>query len=154
MKILISTRIEQDYLSVKEGFNEKLFLQLSPPFPPVRLLRFDGSATGDIVILELNFLLFKQKWVSEITDDQTDENEFYFIDEGIELPFFLKKWKHKHRILKAGNQSIIRDEIEYQAPLGLMTLLLYPVLLLQFLYRKPIYKKVFGIKYSSGFDNQ
>lgn len=146
MKIIISTRIEQDYLSVKEGFNEKLFLQLSPPFPPVGLLRFDGCAKGDIVILELNFLLFKQKWVSEITDDKTNKSEFYFTDEGVELPFFLKKWKHKHRIIKAGNQSIIRDEIEYQAPFVLMTLLLYPALLLQFLYRKPIYKKTFRIK--------
>lgn len=146
MKILISTPVEQDYLSVKEGFNENLFLQLSPPFPPVRLLRFDGSAKGDTVILELNFLLFKQNWVSEITDDQTNENEFYFIDEGVELPFFLKKWKHKHRIIRAGNQSIIRDEIEYQGPFGLMTLLLYPALLLQFLYRKPIYKKIFRIR--------
>lgn len=146
MKIVISTPVEQDYLSVKEGFNENLFLQLSPPFPPVRLLRFDGSAKGDTVILELNFLLFKQNWVSEITDDQTNENEFYFIDEGVELPFFLKKWKHKHRIIRAGNQSIIRDEIEYQGPFGLMTLLLYPALLLQFLYRKPIYKKIFRIR--------
>lgn len=146
MKIIISTRIEQDFLSVKEGFNEKLFLQLSPPFPPVRLLRFDGCAKGDIVILELNFLLFKQKWVSEITDDKTNECEFYFTDEGVELPFFLKKWNHKHRIIKAGNHSIIRDEIEYQAPFVLMTLLLYPLLLLQFLYRKPIYKKTFRIK--------
>lgn len=146
MKIVISTPVEQDYLSVKEGFNENLFLQLSPPFPPVRLLRFDGSAKGDTVILELNFLLFKQKWISEITEDQTNENEFYFIDEGVELPFFLKKWKHKHRIIRAGKQSIIRDEIEYQGPFGLMTLLLYPALLLQFLYRKPIYKKIFRIR--------
>ncbi|RZS95324.1 SRPBCC family protein [Cecembia calidifontis] len=146
MKIIISTPVEQDYLTVKEGFNENLFLQLSPPFPPVRLLRFDGSAKGDSVILELDFLFFKQKWISTITDDQTDEKEFYFIDEGVELPFFLKKWKHKHRIIRAGNQSIIRDEIEFQGPFGLMTLLLYPALFLQFLYRKPIYKKIFRIK--------
>jgi len=146
MKIIISTRVEQNYLTVKEGFNENLFLLLSPPFPPVRLLRFDGSAKGDTVILELNFLFFNQQWVSEITEDQTDENEFYFIDEGVELPFFLKRWKHKHRIIRDGNHSIIRDEIEYQGRFGLMTLLLYPVLLLQFLYRKPIYKKIFRIR--------
>lgn len=144
MNITIETTVAQDYLQVKEGFDETLFTKLSPPFPPVKLLRFDGSKTGDLVTLELNFIFFKQKWTSEITDDQTDDQEFYFIDEGTTLPFFLKKWKHKHRIIKTKNGSIIRDEISYEGPFGLMTLMLYPALYLQFLYRKPIYKKIFG----------
>ena len=146
MKINISTKVEQDYLSVKEGVNENLFLKLSPPFPPVKLLRFDGSSTGDKVILELNFIFFKQQWVSDITADNTDEKEFYFIDEGTKLPFFLKTWKHKHRIIKDGKSSIIRDEIAFKAPNGILTLFLYPALYLQFLYRKPIYKKIFAVK--------
>lgn len=143
MEINIETKVEQDYLKVKEGFDESLFRKLSPPFPPVKLLRFDGSSKGDLVTLELNFIFFKQKWTSEITDDRTDEKEFYFIDEGIALPFFLKSWRHKHRIIKTGDGSIIRDEISYSGPFGLMTILLYPALFLQFLYRKPIYKKLF-----------
>jgi ligand-binding SRPBCC domain-containing protein len=137
MKINISTPVQQDYLSVKKGFNESLFLKLNPPFPPVKLLRFDGSSKGDTVILELNFLLFKQQWVSDITADHTDELEFYFIDEGRKLPFFLKEWRHKHRIINAGTCSIIKDEIEFKAPAGVLTLLLY---------RKPIYKKIFCVK--------
>ncbi|MCH7413129.1 hypothetical protein MM213_06520 [Belliella sp. R4-6] len=143
MDINIETKVEQDYLKVKEGFDETLFKKLSPPFPPVKLLRFDGSSKGDLVTLELNFIFFKQKWTSEITEDRTDEQEFYFIDEGTVLPFFLKSWRHKHRIIKSGEGSIIRDEISYSGPFGLMTLLLYPALYLQFLYRKPIYKKLF-----------
>jgi ligand-binding SRPBCC domain-containing protein len=143
MKIIIETPVEQDYLQVKAGFDQTLFSKLSPPFPPVKLLRFDGSMKGDIVTLELNFIFFKQKWTSKITDDQTDDKEFYFIDEGIALPFFLKSWEHKHRIIKEGKGSIIRDEITYQGPFAMMTLLLYPALYLQFLYRKPIYKKIF-----------
>ncbi|EOZ96132.1 hypothetical protein A33Q_2725 [Indibacter alkaliphilus LW1] len=146
MEITISTKVAQDYLQVKEGFNESLFKKLSPPFPPVKLLKFDGSTKGDLVSLELNFIFFKQKWTSEITDDATDASEFYFIDEGIELPFFLGKWKHKHRIIKKGQGSEIRDEIEYEGPNALMTALLYPALYLQFLYRKPIYKKIFRLK--------
>ncbi|MCH7407931.1 hypothetical protein MM239_00870 [Belliella sp. DSM 111904] len=141
--IRISTKVDQSYLTVKEGFNQSLFKKLSPPFPPVKLIRFDGSVEGDIVSMELNFIFFKQVWTSEITKDHTDSKEFYFIDQGIKLPFFLKKWKHKHRIIKAKNGSIILDEISYQAPYAWLTLLLYPALYLQFLYRKPIYKKVF-----------
>jgi ligand-binding SRPBCC domain-containing protein len=144
MKIQIKTKVDQDYLSVKNGFNEKLFNQLSPPFPPVKLIRFDGSEKGDIVSLELNFLLFRQIWKSEIIDDKTTDTEFYFIDVGVDLPFFLKKWRHKHRIMKAENGSVIRDEIEYSGPFRLMTLLLYPALYLQFAYRIRIYKRIFA----------
>jgi ligand-binding SRPBCC domain-containing protein len=144
MKITIETHVEQGYLEVKKGFDETLFTKLSPPFPPVKLIRFDGSTTGDLIILELNFIFFKQNWTSEIIEDRTDEKEFYFVDKGVELPFFLKKWTHRHRIIKDGENAIIRDEIEYKAPFLILTWLLYPVMLLQFAYRKPIYKRIFA----------
>lgn len=121
-----------------------LFFRNLALLPPVNLVRYDGSATGDIVSMELNFLFFKQKWTSKITDNHTDSKEYYFVDEGVELPFFLKRWKHKHRIIKEGASTIIRDEIEFKAPFGLLSLLLYPALYIQFAYRKPIYKKVFA----------
>jgi len=147
MRINLSTKVDQPYLSVKEGFNRDLFEALNPPFPPVKLLRFDGSSKGDLVSLELNFLLFKQVWTSEITADHTDENEFFFIDEGKKLPFFLKSWKHKHRVIKQGeNQSVIRDEIHYHGHHFILNLFLYPVLYVQFAMRKPIYKRVFSGK--------
>lgn len=143
MHIKLETPVEQGYLDVKAGFNESLFKKLSPPFPPVKLLRFDGSEKGDLVTLELNFIFFKQKWTSEISEDKTTDLEFYFIDQGVELPFFLKKWKHKHRVISTGIGSIIRDEIEYEAPFGILTYLLYPALWLQFAFRKPIYREIF-----------
>lgn len=143
MKIQLETPVEQGHLDVKSGFNESLFKKLSPPFPPVKLLRFDGSSKGDLVTLELDFIFFKQKWTSEITEDSTTDLEFFFVDRGMELPFFLKKWTHKHRVISSGIGSVIRDEIEFEAPFGLMSLLLYPVLWLQFAYRKPIYQKLF-----------
>ncbi|WP_373493562.1 hypothetical protein [Aquiflexum sp.] len=145
MKINIETEVQQDYLKVKDGFNQSLFSKLSPPFPPVKLLRFDGSKKGDLVSLKLNFIFFKQKWTSNITEDKTTDREFYFVDKGVELPFFLKEWQHKHRIIKTGEGSIIRDEITYKSRFSLMTLMLYPALYLQFLYRKPIYKKIFKV---------
>lgn len=143
MKIQIETPVEQGYLDVKSGFNESLFKKLSPPFPPVKLLRFDGSSKGDLVTLELDFIFFKQKWTSEITEDSTTDLEFFFVDRGVDLPFFLKKWTHKHRVISSGIGSIIRDEIEFEAPFGIMNFFLFPVLWLQFAYRKPIYRKLF-----------
>lgn len=143
MKINLETPVEQGYLEVKSGFDESLFKKLSPPFPPVKLLRFDGSQKGDFVTLELDFIFFKQKWTSKITEDRTTDLEFYFVDEGVELPFFLKKWKHRHRVISTGIGSIIRDEIEFEAPFGLMTYLLFPALWAQFALRKPIYRRIF-----------
>jgi ligand-binding SRPBCC domain-containing protein len=144
MNLILETSVEQGYLDVKSGFTETLFKKLSPPFPPVKVLRFDGCNTGDQVILELNFLLFKQRWTSIITEDRTTDLEFSFVDEGVELPFFLKKWKHRHRVISTGIQSKIRDEITFEAPISLFNFLLYPVLWMQFAYRKRIYQEFFS----------
>ena len=143
MKLTIQTRVNQNYQQVWAGFNKSLFDQLSPPFPPVRVLQFDGCLVGDVVDLELNFLLFKQRWVSHITQQQETETEIFFVDEGVKLPFFLTYWKHKHRILKSENEAIISDEIEFRTPIILTNYLFYPLLWLQFVYRKPIYRRVF-----------
>ncbi|AKP50641.1 SRPBCC family protein [Cyclobacterium amurskyense] len=145
MKFRLTTNVNQNYLKVKSGFNADLFKALNPPFPPVKLLRFDGSSKGDLVSLELNFIFFKQVWTSEITADHLDRNEYFFVDEGLKLPFFLKKWHHKHRIISDGNdQAKIIDEISFSSPIRLLDYLLYPLLYFQFSMRKPIYKKVFS----------
>ena len=143
MNIQLETPVEEHYLKVKSGFTEHLFKQLAPSFPPVKVLQFEGCKTGDHVALELDFLLFKQKWTSLITEDNTDDKEFYFVDEGLILPFFLGKWRHKHRIISTKNGAIIRDEIDFSGPFFWMTPLLYPLLWIQFWYRKPIYRKIF-----------
>jgi len=143
MRLTITTSVDQDYRSVMKGFTQDLFLKLNPPFPPVRLLRFDGCKKGDIVSLELNFLLFKQRWNSLIVEDGLNDQEFYFIDIGTKLPFFLKYWRHHHRILRDEFGTRIIDDIHFRSPLLLFDFLLWPVLWLQFLYRKPIYRRIF-----------
>ncbi|WP_366512687.1 hypothetical protein [Lunatimonas sp.] len=145
MHITISTSVNQHYLKVKEGFSGDLLLQLNPPFPKVTLQRFDGSEVGDLVSLQINMLVAKVNWTSKITDAATTEEEYFFVDEGVSLPFFLSKWKHRHRIIRSGERkTIIRDEISYAGRFALLTPILYPILYLQFLYRKPIYRKVFA----------
>lgn len=143
MKIKISTLVNKDYKFVYENFERDLFEKLSPPWVKVKLERFDGSKKGDYVILNLDFIFFKQEWVSLITEDSEDMEEIYFIDRGEKLPFFLKYWNHKHRILKKGNQSLIIDQIEFKTPFCIPEIIMYPLLYLQFFYRKPIYKNFF-----------
>ena len=144
MNIKINTKVEATLSKVRNGFTEDLFLSLNPPFPPVRLLEFGGCHTGDKVALELNFIFFKQEWVSDIIEDNESEHEWSFVDVGTKLPFFLKSWKHVHKVRDDNGDSIIIDDITFSTGLFLLDVLMYPLLLLQFLYRKPIYKKIFS----------
>lgn len=155
MRLTIRTRVAMPYTDVFARFNRELFLALAPPFPPVTLKRFDGCKQGDIVHLELDMLAAKQDWISLIVeagaqrDNTVFRDEMYFIDEGTTLPFFLRFWRHEHRIVSNEEGSTIVDAIEFRALWGL-DLLLYPVLWLQFMYRKPIYMRFFGKVKSSG----
>ncbi len=146
MQITIRTLVKQSKAAVKERFTSDLFLALNPPFPPVKLKRFDGCKKGDKVALELNFMLFKQDWVSDITDDGESDQEWYFVDRGIKLPFFLETWEHRHIVREVNGEASIIDDIQFSTGFGLTDLLMYPALYLQFLYRKPIYRKYFNKK--------
>lgn len=144
MKLKITTPVKAPLENVKAGFTRDLFLSLNPPFPPVQLRQFDGCVAGDKVELELNFIFFKQTWVSDIIEDQESEDRWYFIDVGTRLPFFLKSWRHHHQVERVGDGSRIIDDITFSTGTILTDLLMYPALLGQFLYRKPVYKKIFS----------
>ena len=143
MKVTIKTYIQQKRDVVFSKFNASLFEVLAPPFPPVKLCHFGGCRSGDEVVLELNFIIFKQKWISKITKDGTKETQTWFIDEGIKLPFFLKKWTHRHVIQDTPSGCVIVDLIEYDS-YPILKWILWPILYLQFAYRRPIYKQFFS----------
>ena len=145
MRLKIKTQVNASLKEVKDGFTQELFLTLNPPFPPVKLLQFDGCKAGDQVALELNFILFKQRWISDIITDEHVDGRWYFIDEGIKLPFFLSKWRHHHEVKQMlSGGSIIIDDISFTTGTVISDLIMYPLLYGQFLYRKPIYKRVFS----------
>lgn len=145
MKLTLRTPVSAPLRQVWEGFDESLFRNLSPPFPPVKLVRFDGSRPGDLVSLELNFILFSQSWTSRIADQKETDGEIHFTDEGIKLPFFLSFWRHKHRLIRQeSGGTLIADEIEYRTPFLLFDYLIYPAMWAQFAYRKPIYRRIFA----------
>jgi ligand-binding SRPBCC domain-containing protein len=73
----------------------------------------------------------------------TYSDEYFFIDEGIELPFFLRFWRHTHRIIAAENGgSVIVDDIEYRTPFWLVPFVA-PVISSQFHARQPLYQEHF-----------
>ena len=127
------------------GFTRELFEVLAPKLPPNRLVRYDGNAVGDFVIIELGVAPFTQDWVSEITAHREGPDENYFVDEGRQLPWPLQRWRHVHRVRRAGPGRVaIVEDITYSAGGSLRNALMRPVLSAQFRGRGPKYEQVFG----------
>lgn len=148
MRLLLKTNVNLPPDQVWAQFDEQLFKKLAPPFPRIRLLRFDGSTTGCMVEVELNFLLFRQIWQSEIIDHGTSAEEIWFVDRGSKLPFFLRFWLHRHRLIRTSHGSTpgtqIVDDIEYRTGSVILDYLMYPLMWAQFAYRGPIYRRAFN----------
>lgn len=140
MHLVLHTTVAQAPAKVFVAFDAQLFGQLAPPFPKLRVLRFDGSLPGHLVELELDFLLYRQRWTSIITESGTD----FFVDEGQLLPAPLRQWRHAHRVLPTGTGSTIVDDVTYSSGYLLLDTLLYPALWLLFAYRRPIYRRIFA----------
>lgn len=131
-------------MKVFNAFDEKLFRKLSPPYPKLKLIRFDGSAPGDVVDVELQTGLKSFRWTSLIVDRKVTDSEAYFVDEGQQLPPPLRTWHHKHLVSKNGSGAIIHDIITYSTGIKPLDLLLYPLMKLQFGMRGPVYQREFG----------
>ena len=144
MRIVIKTKVAQNYRKVFQGFDIKLFMKLKPPFIGLKVKRFDGCSMGDVIQVQISMLVFKQNWTSVITEQVQNDKEIYFIDEGSVLPKPLKYWKHKHIIEKSVDSSIIIDDITYKSGSIFVDFLLFPAFFIQFFYRKPVYKSYFG----------
>jgi ligand-binding SRPBCC domain-containing protein len=144
VQIHLKTKVRQNYRQVFEAFDEQLFRKLSPPYPTLKLLRFDGSEPGDVVEVELQTGIKSFRWTSLITERTIMDSEAYFVDEGQELPPPLKLWHHKHLVTALGQGATIHDIINYSTGNKLLDLLLYPLMVAQFGMRKPVYRKIFG----------
>ncbi|MBN8826507.1 MULTISPECIES: hypothetical protein [unclassified Spirosoma] len=150
MRFILKTQVDQPLPKVWEGFNRALFEQLTPAFPPVKVVRFDGCLQDDLVHLQLNFFLFRQDWISRIIDQKTSAEEIFFVDKGVRLPFFLTYWEHHHRLQrlpsgqKSRKQTVIIDDITFRTPFKLTDYLFYFVLKGQFACRKPVYRRIFN----------
>lgn len=144
MKILLKQKVKGNYKDIFEKFDKKLFEYLTPDFPKIELIDFGSSKKGNIVHLRFKFPLYSD-WISEITEDKITDEEAYFIDVGKKLPPPIKEWHHKHIVRKVDeNVSEIIDEINFKSYFGLLTLLVFPGLFVQFYPRKRLYRKYFG----------
>ena len=91
------------------------FERLNPPFEPVRIIERDqGLHVGARTEIEVKVGPVPMRLIAEHT---AYEPGVMFRDEQKGGPF--SKWVHTHRMVPASNgKSVLRDEIEYEAPLG------------------------------------
>lgn len=145
MHVTLRTAVSQPPAVVMAGFTRELFVALAPPFPRLRLLRFDGCHSGDRVEIELDTLVKRLSWTSLIVDDGTQpDGTHFFVDEGQVLPPPLRFWRHRHLIQPGPNGgSVIVDALEYRTASRLLDALIYPAMWAQFAWRRPIYRRWF-----------
>jgi ligand-binding SRPBCC domain-containing protein len=144
MKIYIEIPVKSNAEKVIRNFNIDLFRKLKPPLTSLKILRYDGNQKGDEVHLKIGVLFFKSTWFSKISDTWNHNKEWGFEDRGIKLPFFLKSWKHKHRISKLKNSCIIIEDIDFEPKWRIFRSLIRHILYLQFKTRKKVYQREFG----------
>ncbi len=87
------------------------FLRQLPPWQRLTIRSSGNPADiGSRVKIELRPYLwpFSIRWILEITECKIGE---YFIDQQVRGPF--RFWRHIHRTLSEGEQSVLSDEIEW-----------------------------------------
>ncbi|RXK47557.1 SRPBCC family protein [Aquirufa rosea] len=142
----VKTKIKAPILHIWSLFDQNLLARLSPPFPPIKINRFDGCRRGDLVQLEIKLGFTRLIWDSEITDDFESENKIYFIDEGRRIPLGITFWKHQHILEKIDSRETwIIDHINYSTRSKFLDILLYPLLWGMIIYRKPLYQSILSL---------
>ena len=98
--------------------------RLTPPWEHARFIkRAQGLQVGQEAIVETKiFGLIPVKWVARHTLYRPPHE---FEDVQISGPF--KSWRHRHIIKSHANGAILRDEVEYQPPIGLLGMLVAPM---------------------------
>lgn len=138
---IVTSPVSGNYIDVYNKFDIHLFKFLLPGFLPIRIEKFEGSRTGDIVQMKAGLW----NWKSLITFDVINDTEASFTDEGIVLPFPLKDWRHRHIIENISENSCrIIDDIDYSTGKRWMDLLIRPFMKRQFSLRIKLYKRYFG----------
>lgn len=99
---------------------------LTPPSENARVIQSAKiSEVGTQAIIETRILgPIKTRWVAEHT---VYDPPHMFEDIQVKGPF--RSWRHRHVVEPNADGAILRDEIDYEPPLGLLGRLLAPVLI-------------------------
>lgn len=154
MRFLYESRIEA---SVEEVFafheSPDALTQLIPPWENMRVVESSGSLqVGSRVVLAGRVLgLIPVRWIAEHVEYDPPN---CFADIQSSGPF--RKWNHRHSMIRTDfGTTILRDEVDYQMPMGwlghcLGDWLVKRKLQAMFEYRHRVTKQLVEAKQSSG----
>lgn len=108
MKIEVKHKISGDLKTQFKKMNKELFKFLNPKFIPLKIDVFEEISKNSIFKLRILFF----KWNGVVSEYVIGDNESYFVDEGVILPFPLTKWRHKHILKKIDNQLFLIEDVE------------------------------------------
>ena len=112
---VINQSIEKAFEFFGNAYNLE---KITPSFLRFQILSkgVERIAAGSVIDYSLSLFLIPFKWQTLIEAWQPGE---YFIDRQIKGPY--KLWVHKHTFEKVNeNQTLVRDEVRYQVPLGFL----------------------------------
>jgi ligand-binding SRPBCC domain-containing protein len=100
--------------------------KLMPPWEPAKVVQqADISEIGARTIVEAQvFGPFRTTWISQHTIYQPPH-----LFEDIQLKGPFRRWRHRHIITPHANGAVLRDEIEYEPPMGFVGRLFAPLLI-------------------------
>jgi len=146
MNIQLKAKVEGNYKDIMRRFDRDLFEALKPAKANMEIVEFTGSKKGDKVHLRFHSPI-KAEWISHITAHGENEQEAFFVDEGVMLPFPLSYWKHRHIVQKiTDDTSFIIDDMTFKGVNVFFSLLLYPAIYIGFYPRKKVYRAYFSRK--------
>lgn len=118
-------------------------IRLTPPWENARIIQPPRNLeVGTRVVIAVKlFGLIEKEWVAEHTKYEPPRE---FEDVQISGPF--KSWRHRHIILPHAEGTILRDEIEFEPPLGFLGRIAAPFAVLpklekMFQYRHEVTRK-------------
>lgn len=119
-------------------------LKLTPPFINVEISQYEGNKKDSQVHIISSILGNYQNWKNIITESFDSDDECYFVDEAVEMPFPFTTWIHTHKIRRISeNRSYIQDHIKFSCKYKFLESLVYPMVFAIMYYRKPIYIDTF-----------
>lgn len=119
------------------------FERLMPPWEKATVIqKADITKPGSRAVVEMKILgLIPARWIAEHTKYEPPN---MFEDKQISGPF--KSWRHRHIILPHPEGAVLRDEIEFEPPMGFLGRPFVPFLVLpklekMFAYRHEVTRK-------------
>jgi ligand-binding SRPBCC domain-containing protein len=91
--------------------------RITPPWLSFAIIGDDPTevTAGTVIEYRLRLRGLPLRWVSRI---DTFEPERLFVDRQLKGPY--KLWVHRHEFEADGDITVIRDEVHYQLPLGIL----------------------------------